>query len=105
MRELHMEGLPTGVRDLRELFSDPRARAAMKRAVTPGPAADGAGLAALDTSRVRLTFPCRMTVRLRSGRTIEIEGDEPGSSGRPLEEQRAVVARKSNLATSGSRRG
>jgi hypothetical protein len=46
---------------------------------------------------VRLTFPSRLQIRLRSGRTVELEGDEPGSCGRPLSEQRAVVERKRAL--------
>jgi ABC-type transporter Mla MlaB component len=59
------------------------------------------GLAGLDSSRVRMTFPCRLRVRLRSGRTLEIEGDERGSCGRPLSEQREVVEAKRALARLG----
>jgi hypothetical protein len=41
-----------------------------------------------------MTFPARVRVRTRKGRTHETEGREPGSAGRPLEEQRRVVAEK-----------
>ena len=100
MRELHMDDLPVGLGDLRELLGDRRARAAMKRALTPG-GSGHSGLAALDTERVRMTFPCRLRIRLRSGRVLEIEGDERGSCGRPLAEQRDVVEAKRALARLG----
>src|SRR5207244_1528076 len=51
-----------------------------------------AGIARLDTGRLRMRFPCRLRIELRSGRTLEVDGEEAGASGRPLEEQRAVVA-------------
>jgi hypothetical protein len=102
MRELHMDDLPAGWRDLRELLGDGSARAARRAALAPGRDRVGSsGLAGLDTSRVRMTFPCRLRVRLRSGRTLEIEGDERGSCGRPLSEQREVVEAKRALARLG----
>jgi hypothetical protein len=45
-----------------------------------------------------MTFPCRLRIRLRSGRRLEVEGDEPGSCGRPIDEQAAVVDEKRRLA-------
>ncbi|HEV3229548.1 MAG TPA: MmgE/PrpD family protein [Solirubrobacteraceae bacterium] len=52
------------------------------------------GMASINTSALRMTFPCRVRIRLRSGRVIEADGREPGSCGRPLDEQRAVVENK-----------
>ncbi len=57
----------------------------------------GGGIEALDTGAMRLSFPCRLRIRLRSGRTLELEGDQRGSCGRPLEEQRRVVEEKCRL--------
>ena len=56
------------------------------------------GLAGVDTSRLRMTFPCTLRIRLRSGGELEVEGSEPGASAHPIEEQRAVVARRAALA-------
>jgi 2-methylcitrate dehydratase PrpD len=52
------------------------------------------GMEAIDTSSLRLTFPCRVRIRTRLGETIEADGRELGSCGRPLDEQRAVVEDK-----------
>jgi len=52
------------------------------------------GMDAVDPSALRLTFPSRVRIRLRSGRVIEAEGGEPGSCGHPIAEQQAVVDRK-----------
>jgi hypothetical protein len=51
----------------------------------------------LDTGAMRMTFPCRLRIRLRSGRVLELEGAEDGACGRPLEEQRRVVEEKCRL--------
>jgi 2-methylcitrate dehydratase PrpD len=61
----------------------------------------GAGIGALDTSQLRMTFPCRLRVRLRSGRVLTVEGAEPGACGSSLEEQREVVAAKRELVAAG----
>jgi hypothetical protein len=50
------------------------------------------GIDGLDTAALRMTFPCRLEVRLRSGRTIAAEGREPGAAGDALDRQHAVVA-------------
>jgi len=55
------------------------------------------GLDAIDTSALRMTFPSRLRIRLRSGRVVEVEGGEPGSCGRPTAEQEEVVDRKCAL--------
>jgi 2-methylcitrate dehydratase PrpD len=58
----------------------------------------GGGIDDLDVEALRMTFPSRMRIRLRDGSSRTVEGSEPGSCGRPLEEQRAVVAEKLALA-------
>ena len=52
------------------------------------------GLDAIDTGALRMPFPARVRIRLRSGERIEVDGAERGAAGHPLEEQRAVVERK-----------
>ena len=62
------------------------------------------GIDGLDPEALRMTFPCRLHVRLRSGRELELEGEERGGCGAALEEQRAVVDERSALvATAASR--
>ncbi len=56
------------------------------------------GIDGLDTAALRMTFPSRLRLRLRDGSSRVVEGTEPGSCGRPLEEQRAVVAEKLAVA-------
>jgi hypothetical protein len=112
MKDLHMDDLQLGWSDLRELMSRAEVRGEIQRRLFRGrrrtqPPREGverdggsvAGPAAssvsdLDTSRALMTFPCNLTIRLRSGRTIELDGQERGGSGRPVEEQRAVVEQK-----------
>jgi MmgE/PrpD N-terminal domain/MmgE/PrpD C-terminal domain len=57
-----------------------------------------AGIEALDTGALRVTFPSRLRIRLRGGANRLVEGREPGSCGRPLAEQRAVVEERLALA-------
>jgi hypothetical protein len=94
MRELHMTDLSLGMRDLSALAREPQLLGRLRRAAL-GPGAGGTD--ALDTKALRMTFPCRLTLRLRSGRVIELDGGEPGACGHPLAEQREVVARKAAL--------
>jgi 2-methylcitrate dehydratase PrpD len=91
LRELHMTDLSLGASDMRTLASDPRLLGRLRRAAF-GPGRGGTD--ALDTSALRMTFPCRLRVRLRSGRVVEVHGEESGACGAPLEEQRTVVERK-----------
>ena len=42
----------------------------------------------------RMTFPCHVAIRLRSGGLLEAGGRERGGSGAPLEEQEQVVTEK-----------
>jgi hypothetical protein len=45
-----------------------------------------------------MTFPSRLRLRLRGGATRLVDGAEPGACGSPLDEQRAVVAEKLEVA-------
>lgn len=56
------------------------------------------GIDRLDTGALRMTFPCRLRIVLRDGTVRDVDGAEPGSCGRPLEEQRAVVEEKLRVA-------
>ena len=61
-------------------------------------ASGDAGINGLDTTALRMTFPSRLKIRLRDGSTKVVEGSEPGSCGRPLPEQRAVVEERMAVA-------
>jgi hypothetical protein len=98
MRETGMDELSLGFSDLRELAARPEVRRAVGAALRGGRDGTGrTGLAALDTARLRMTFLARVRIRARGGRTYEAEGREPGSAGRPLDEQRRVVSEKAAL--------
>jgi 2-methylcitrate dehydratase PrpD len=56
----------------------------------------------LDTAALHVTFPSRLRIRLRDGSTRVVEGSEPGSCGRPLAEQRAVVEERLAVAGLGA---
>jgi hypothetical protein len=90
MRELGMDEASLGARDLAGMLrAGLKSRDELRSA--PG---DGEGLAAMDTTRMRLTFPARVRVRLRGGRVLETEGREAGACGSSVEEQEDVVAAK-----------
>jgi hypothetical protein len=72
------------------------------RARLSGDAKADVGIDALDTAALRMTFPSRLRIRLRDGATRVVEGNEPGSCGRPLAEQRVVVEERLAVAA-GSR--
>jgi hypothetical protein len=91
LRDLRMTELALNASELGGLARNPRLLRRLRRAAVGSGAA---GTAALDTSALRMTFPCRLTLRLRSGRTIEVAGGEPGACGHPVAEQSEVVARK-----------
>jgi 2-methylcitrate dehydratase PrpD len=102
MRETGMDELSLDFSDLRELAAIPQVRRALAGALRGGRDASGPrGLAALDTSRLRMTFPARVRVRTREGRILEAEGREPGSAGSPIDDQRAAVERKSATLKTG----
>ena len=81
-------------RELRTLVRDAGSRRELGRLA--GRRGAG-GLAGLDTDAMRLSFPCRLRIRTRSGRTLELDGEQRGSCGRPLAEQRAVVEEKARF--------
>ena len=91
MRELKMDEAALSLRDLRGLLSRRELRREVGDAIRGGHAA---GIARLDTEHLEMRFPCRLRITLRSGRTIEVDGEERGASARPLDEQRAVVGEK-----------
>ncbi len=93
MRDLRMADLALNRRDVRALAQRPRLLRRIRRAAA-GNGGRGGGTAGLDTSALRMSFPCRLVLRLHSGRTVEVTGDEPGACGRPLGEQFEVVSRK-----------
>jgi 2-methylcitrate dehydratase PrpD len=91
MRELGMDEAGLSARDLRELFARRELRRELVAMIREG---HGAGIARLDTGSMRMRFPCRLNVVLRSGRTLVVDGEERGASGAPIEEQRDVLAEK-----------
>jgi 2-methylcitrate dehydratase MmgE/PrpD-like protein len=98
-RELGMSEAALPARELAELARRPDLRRELRALLTSG---SGRGIAAIDTERLRMRFPCRLTIRLRSGRIVEVEGEERGASARPVTEQLEVVdarARAAGLAT------
>ena len=102
MKETGMDELSLGFSDLRELAARPEVRSAvlagMRRSGHDG---GTTGLGALDTGKLRMTFPARVRIGTRDGRSLEAEGREPGACGRPLAEQKAVVYAKSATLTGG----
>jgi hypothetical protein len=61
-------------------------------------AGTGGAIADLDVARLRMTFPSRLRIRLRDGSERVVDGTEPGSCSRPLDEQRAVVEERCRVA-------
>lgn len=85
------------------LRHEPRLRSAVVGSLRRRLGGRGGGtIAALDTAALRVTFPSRLRFRLRDGSTLTVEGSEPGSCGRPLEEQRAVVEERLAVAEVGA---
>jgi 2-methylcitrate dehydratase PrpD len=85
---------------LAALRADPRLRRVLGgslRARLGGGPRDG-GIDGLDVGRLQMTFPSRLRIRLRDGSVRAVDGAEPGSCGRPLAEQRAVVEEKQQVA-------
>ncbi|MGB7589172.1 MAG: MmgE/PrpD family protein [Solirubrobacterales bacterium] len=98
--EAGMDAVDPGPALRRVLVADHGARVAVLRALRGRFSASGrrGGIDRLDTDALRMTFPCRLRIRLRDGTEMEIDGEEPGSCGRPIEEQRAVVEEKLRVA-------
>lgn len=62
-----------------------------------GPAGSGpvgSGALGATGAPIRMTFPCHVTIRLRSGGVLEADGRERGGSRAPIEEQEQVVSEK-----------
>jgi MmgE/PrpD N-terminal domain len=91
MRELGMDEASLSRQDLRALAANRDVRRELRRLVSRR--GEG-GIAGIDTGAMRLAFPARVRVRLRSGGMLEAEGAESGGGGAPLAEQRAVVQAK-----------
>ena len=98
MAESGMEDVNPGPALLRGAVSDRGTRRALLAMLRSRAARRGAGIEQLDTAALRMTFPSRLRIRLRDGRVREVAGDEPGSCGRPIEEQQAVVEEKLEVA-------
>src|SRR5437588_401640 len=95
-RRARETGMAPGGLDLRSLARRPGLRRELRRLLVRRPPRPG--IAGIDTGALRMTFPCRLRIRLPSGRTLELDGGEPGAAGRPVAEQRAVVERRAALA-------
>ena len=97
--ESGMDEVNPGPALLRALAADRGARASLLRSLRGRLGrARRKGLDGLDTRALRMTFPCRLRISLQDGTVRELEGGEPGSCGRPLEEQRNVVEEKLRVA-------
>jgi MmgE/PrpD N-terminal domain/MmgE/PrpD C-terminal domain len=98
--DVNMDEANPGPALLSAVRADPRLRRALGsslRARLSGRAGTG-GVDEIDVERLRMTFPSRMRIHLDDGSTKDFEGAEPGSCGRPLDEQRAVVEEKLEVA-------
>jgi hypothetical protein len=98
--DVNMDEANPGGAVLRALLADRALRRALGRSLRARLAggAGSRGIDELDTAALRMTFPSRLRIRLRGGATRIVEGSEPGSCGRPLGEQRAVVEERLAVA-------
>jgi MmgE/PrpD N-terminal domain len=98
--DVNMDEANPGPAVLRALRADSGLRRHLGRSLRErlaGGGGDG-GIDGLDPKALRMTFPSRLRFRLRDGSTRVVEGSEPGSCGRPLAEQRAVVEERRAIA-------
>jgi 2-methylcitrate dehydratase PrpD len=102
MRETGMDEIGIGFAEIREALRhvDTTALGALRGirrggngAAGGAPAANGSALGA-PGQLPRMTFPCHVTIHLRSGGVLEADGRENGGSGSSLDEQAAVVHQK-----------
>jgi hypothetical protein len=92
MQKTGMDGFGIGLSDLREGARRIGLREIVRgRGVTPP---EGRGVTPPDGGQIRMTFPCHVTIRLRSGGILETDGRERGGSGASLAEQEQVVSAK-----------
>jgi len=98
--DANMDEANPGPAVLRAVRADPSLRRFLGRSLRRrlGGGAGDAGIDELDTSALRMTFPSRLRFHLHGGSTRVVEGSEPGSCGRPLAEQRAVVEERLAVA-------
>jgi 2-methylcitrate dehydratase PrpD len=97
--DVNMDDANPGPAVLRALRADGGLRRHLGRSLRQRLAGGGEddGIDGLDTAALRMTFPSRLRIRLRDGSTCVVDGTEPGSCGRPLAEQRAVVEERLDL--------
>jgi hypothetical protein len=103
--DVNMDEANPGPAVLRALGADRGLRRVLGRSLRArlsGRGAGSSGIDGLDTAALRMTFPSRLRLRLRDGAERVVDGAEPGSCGRPLDEQRAVVAEKLSVAGLGA---
>jgi hypothetical protein len=99
--DINMDEANPGPAVMRALRADGGLRRHLGRSLRARLAGGGGdiGIDGLDPAALRMTFPSRLQIRLRDGSTRVVEGSEPGSCGRPLAEQRAVVEERLTLAS------
>jgi hypothetical protein len=93
-RELRMDEASLGLREIARIVGPGGLAGALRERARRSDGDAPQGIAALDTSELRMTFPSRVRVRLRGGRLVEAEGREPGACGASVAEQSEVVAAK-----------
>jgi MmgE/PrpD N-terminal domain len=98
--DANMDDANPGPVVVRALRADPSLRRFFGRSLRERLGGDRGdpGIDRLDTEALRMTFPSRLRIRLRDGSTRVVEGTEPGSCGRPVAEQRAVVEERLAVA-------
>jgi 2-methylcitrate dehydratase PrpD len=93
-REVGLGTAGLGWTELRRLAERRDVRQRLRRILASG---HGRGIAGIDTEAMRMTFPARLRMHLRSGTPLELEGVDRGACGHPLDEQREVVEHKQAL--------
>ena len=101
--DVNMDEANPGPALLRAIASDARLRRALSGSLAARFRGIVGGIDRLDVAKMRMTFPSRMRIRLRDGSIRDLVGTEPGSCGRPLDEQRTVVEEKLAVAGLGPR--
>jgi hypothetical protein len=99
--DINMDEANPGPAVMRALWADSGLRRHLGRSLRARLAAGGGdvGIDGLDPAALRMTFPSRLRIHLRDGSTRVVDGSEPGSCGRPLAEQRAVVEERLAVAS------
>jgi 2-methylcitrate dehydratase PrpD len=103
--DVNMDEANPGPAVLRALSANRSLRRVLGRSVRARLSRSGggsSGIDRLDAAALQMTFPSRLRIRLRDGTARVVDGTEPGSCGRPLDEQRTVVAEKLAVAGLGA---